>query len=159
MSPDQILFRLRRFLLALSALLFGGTVIELWLAEHMESLVQLIPFGLCGLGIVAVIAVLLRPQRQTLLGLRGCMGLAVLGSLYGMYEHISSNIAFQLEIQPNAKFRDIFSEALGGASPLLAPGILVLAAILAIAATYYHPALERSSEKRRGRILLKENLN
>jgi hypothetical protein len=143
----------------LSGLLFGGTVIELLLVNHMESLVQLIPFGLCGLGIVAVIAVLLRPQRQSLLGLRACMSVVALGSLYGVYEHISNNIAFELEIQPNAPFRNIFIEALGGANPLLAPGILVLAAILAIAATYYHPALERSSEKRRGRILLKENLN
>jgi hypothetical protein len=30
---------------------------------------------------------------------------------------------------------------LGGENPLLAPGILAVAAMLALAATYYHPAL------------------
>jgi hypothetical protein len=35
-------------------------------------------------------------------------------------------------------------EALTGAAPLLAPGVLALAGVLAIAATYYHPALGRT---------------
>ena len=160
MSPDLILHRLRRFLLTLSGLLFGGTVIELVLTNHMEGLVQLIPFGLCGLGLLAVVFVLLRPHRQSLLAMRGCMGVVALGSLYGVYEHITNNIAFQLEIHPNATVRDVFMDALGGASPLLAPGILTLAAILAVAATYYHPTLEHSAEEPQGRrILLKEKLN
>jgi len=32
-------------------------------------------------------------------------------------------------------------KAVSGGNPLLAPGILALAAIIALAATYYHPAL------------------
>jgi hypothetical protein len=76
-------------------------------------------------------------------GVRRTHGLLVAGSLFGVYEHIEHNLAFELEIRPGAGLGDVWFEALKGASPLLAPGILVLAAILAIAATYYHPALER----------------
>lgn len=57
-------------------------------------------------------------------------------------EHIEHNLAFELEIRPNATTGDVFFEALSGANPLLAPGILGLAAIVALAATYYHPQLD-----------------
>lgn len=147
MSPAIILERLRRFLLLLSALLCVGTVIELLLTNHWEDIIQLIPFALCGLGLIAIMVVLLYPQRLTLLGLRGCMALIALGSLFGIYEHLEHNLAFELEIRPNAVVGDIFMDALAGANPLLAPGILALAAILAVAATYYHPALEYRQEK------------
>ena len=60
-----------------------------------------------------------------------------------MYEHIEHNLAFELEIRPNASASDVWLDALKGASPLLAPGVLGLAASLALAATYQHPALAR----------------
>jgi hypothetical protein len=37
-------------------------------------------------------------------------------------------------------------DALMGANPLLAPGILALAGVLAIAATYHHPALRKTDQ-------------
>jgi hypothetical protein len=90
-----------------------------------------------------VVAVLVRPMRPTLWGLRAVMSLVGLGSLFGMYEHFEHNLEFALEIRLNAVFGDVWFEALRGASPLFAPGILVLAALLAIAATYQHPLLRK----------------
>jgi hypothetical protein len=145
-SPADTLARLRRFLLGLSLVLFGGTVVELLLVNHWEDRVQLIPFVLCGLGSIAALLVLFHPRRTTLLGLRVCMGLVVCGSLFGVYEHLANNIAFQQEIQPNAPLTDVLVSAVAGGNPLLAPGTLAVAAVLALAATYYHPALENLSE-------------
>ncbi len=51
------------------------------------------------------------------------------------------NLSFEQEVRPNAEMGDMVMNALKGASPLLAPGALVFAGLLAIAATYYHPAL------------------
>jgi hypothetical protein len=68
-------------------------------------------------------------------------GRDVLGSLVGLYEHIANNIGFQLEVSPGSTIAQLISAALGGASPLLAPGILAVAAVLALAATYAYPAL------------------
>ena len=147
MNDPVVLWRLRRFLLATAALLFVGAVIELWLVDHNETVVQLIPFALCGLGFIAVVAVLFRPRRTTMLALRACLCLVLLGSLFGVYEHVVGNIAFQKEIHPNATTREVFMGAIGGANPLLAPGVLALAAALAMAATYYHPALEKNLQK------------
>jgi hypothetical protein len=141
MSSTAVEERLRRFLLIIVAFVYLGTLIELVLEEHFKELNQLIPFVLCGLGILAVLAVLFRPQRNTILVMRGIMVVAALGSLLGIYLHLTGNFAFELEMRPNAVPGDVVTQALTGASPLLAPGILALGAVLAIAATYYHPAL------------------
>jgi len=147
MSPADTLSRLRRFLLVLSILLLGGTVVELLLVKHWENAVQLIPFFLCALGSVVALLVLFRPRRATLLGLRVCMGLVVCGSLFGIYEHFSNNIAFQREIKSNAPMAEVLLNAVAGGNPLLAPGTLAVAAVLALAATYYHPALENKNQE------------
>jgi fatty acid desaturase len=126
--------------------LFGGTVVELLLVNHKEDAVQLIPFFLCALGTGAVLLLLFRPGRAAVWGLRVCMGLVVCGSLFGIYEHFANNLAFQREIQPDAPLTDALVSAVAGGNPLLAPGTLAVAAVLALAATYYHPALENLSE-------------
>jgi hypothetical protein len=147
MTSADILSRLRRFLLVFSVSLFGGTVVELSLVNHTEDAVQLIPFVLCGLGSVAALVALLRPQRATMLGLRVCMGLVVCGSLFGIYEHLESNVEFQREINPRQPTGSMMLSALGGANPLLAPGMLAVAGVLALAVTYHHPALGDDDEE------------
>lgn len=141
MNDSTILRRLRLFLLALAGLVFLVTPVELWLTEHFDTPVQLIPFVLCALGLIAVVLVLLAPRRGTIIGLRGAAVVIILGSLLGIYEHLANNMAFELDIRPNAVAADVLLDALKGASPMLAPGILAFGALLALAATYYHPAL------------------
>jgi hypothetical protein len=135
--------RLRTFLLGLSAWMCLGTIVELFLAKHYDDALQLVPFVLCGVGLIAVVVALWRPMRGPLLALRGVMGLLIVGSLVGMYEHLVNNFAFELKMRPSAVWGDVWLEALRGAAPLLAPGILALAGTIAIAATYAHPALSR----------------
>jgi hypothetical protein len=142
MNADTILSRMRRFLLALSGFVFVGALVELSFSNHTRELVQWIPFVLCGLGLITIALAWRRPQRKTLLALRLSMVVVALGSLVGLYEHIQNNIGFQLEVQPGSSIVQLVSAALGGSSPLLAPGILAVAAMLAMAATYYHPALQ-----------------
>ena len=146
MTSADTLSRLRRFLLVFSVLLLGGTVIELSLVNHTEDAVQWLPFVLCGLGAVAALAALLRPRRATMLSLRICMGLVMCGALFGIYEHLANNIAFQREINPRQPTGGLMLSALGGANPLLAPGVLAVAGVLALAVTYHHPALGTGDE-------------
>jgi hypothetical protein len=65
------------------------------------------------------------------------------GGLLEIGLHLWNNFGFEREIRPNAAMGDAFINTLEGANPLLAPGILVVAALIAVAATYYHPALVR----------------
>src|SRR5262245_26395084 len=109
--------RLRTFLLGLSAWLCLGTIVELFLAKHYDDAVQLVPFVLCGVGLIAAVVALWRPMRGTLLALRGVMGLLAAGSLVGMYEHLANNFAFELEMRPSAIWSDVWLEALRGAAP------------------------------------------
>lgn len=141
MSNELILQRLRKFLFTLTALLCLGTLVELSLINHLESAIQVLPFVLAGLALVATVWVLRRPGRLSLGVLQIVMVVTLLGTAFGVFEHIKHNVAFELEIRPNANVNEVFLEALGGANPLLAPAVLGIAALIALAATYYHPEL------------------
>lgn len=143
MSADLILARLRRFLLGLAAFICIGTMVELTLTEHWDGPVQLLPFLLAALSLVAIGVVFVRPKRGWLRLLRGIAAVTLVGSLFGIFEHLEHNIEFALEIRPTAVIGDVFLEALAGGNPLLAPGILAFMAVLALAATYYHPTLQK----------------
>ncbi len=146
MNDTMILARLRHFLFVLAALLCVGTFVELWSAEHYQEPIQLLPFILAGLGLATILVVLWRPRRVTMRAMQVVMVLNALGSAFGIYEHIENNLGFELEIRPNAAAVDVFIEALHGASPLLAPGILALAACLSLAASYCHPAFTKPGD-------------
>src|SRR5687768_2676135 len=102
MNVADVLRRLRQFLLVLSVLLFGGSLIELWLVGHTDGWIQWIPFVLSTAGAVASGFVLLKQHAVTVRLLRACMGLVLLGTLFGVYEHITGNIAFAREVDPTA---------------------------------------------------------
>lgn len=147
MSDRIILDRLRKFFLLFVGFMCMGTVVELLLAGHSKEPMQLVPFVLCGLGLITVLGALYAPQRKTILALRVVMALLIAGSLLGVYEHLAANFAFAQEVRPTADMGRLLFATLTGGSPLLAPGTLALAAITALAATYYHPAMQQEKEK------------
>jgi hypothetical protein len=145
MTAEALVSRMRRFMLLLTALIFLATLTELWLVEHANEPLQFVPIILCGLGLVVVAVGLLWPQKSTLLALRVVMIFVALGGLVGIGVHLSNNLSFEQEIRPNAAAIDSLIRAFKGAAPLLAPGVLVFAALLAFVATYSHPALGRQT--------------
>ena len=138
-SPVEASFR--RFLVATAAVTYVAAAVELWLVEHFADLMQLVPFGLIGVGLGALVWWMAVPSRTSLLVLRAASALVALGAVVGVGLHVRGNVEFALEIHPDALFRDLAWEGASGASPLLAPGMLALAALLAAAATYRHSAL------------------
>ena len=145
-SGETVESRLRRFLL-LTALVLLATLAELVLEEHTEEALQMLPFALCGAGLLAVAAAFLSPQRATLLGLRVVMLVVGIGGLVGIGVHLYNNFEFEQEIRPNASALEAFMDAIKGAAPLLAPGTLIFAALLAAAATYDHPELRERGQR------------
>jgi hypothetical protein len=123
----------------------AGTVGEMIFIEHVKEPMHWIPFGLCGLGLTGVAAALLWPQRAVLLGLRAGMSVMVIGSVFGGYEHFIGNLASN-KINPKSTGFDTFQATLDGPSPLLGPGALALSAVLAVAATYRHPAIAETAQ-------------
>jgi hypothetical protein len=138
MTAAEVLRRLRLFLLTLSSLLFAGTLLELWLVNHTEDAIQWLAFVLGGVGLLSTLMVLAWHGRVTVLVQRACMLLVIIGSCFGIYQHVSNNIAFEREIQPNATLSQLVWKGVAGANPLLAPGTLAIAGLLSLAGTYKH---------------------
>lgn len=147
MKAEIINQRLRFILLLLSTLALLVTLADLWLQNHNQSWVQFIPWALGGAGLTASIANLIWPGKNTVLALRGVMTLLVLGGLTGMVIHLKGNLEFQQEIHPTAALESFWLNAIKGAAPILAPGALIFAALVAILATYQHPALVGQDEE------------
>jgi len=135
-TAAEVLRRLRRFLLVLALFLFAGALVELWLVAHTKEFVQWIAFVLAGAGVLASLLVLFSLNPATVRVLRVCMIVVALGSLFGIYQHISGNVAFAREIHPDSSTSQLFWRGLQGGNPLLAPGVLAVAALLALSATY-----------------------
>ena len=142
MKAAEVLKRLRRFLLVLSLLLFAGTMFELWLVQHYQDAIQWSAFGIGALGILGVLLAVFRRTNPMLRILRVFMLIVIAGSVFGIYQHISNNVSFALEIQPNLSSGELFMKGLRGANPLLAPATFAVAALLTLAATYKEPAVQ-----------------
>lgn len=147
MSTQEVLRRLRVFLLALSSLLFAGTLLELSLVNHTEDAIQWSAFVLAGIGLLVTLSVLARRRPVTVSLLRWCMFLVLAGSLFGIYQHVSNNIAFEREIQPNSTWSQLMWKGLSGANPLLAPGTLAVGGLLSLAGTYKYWTNESDRSK------------
>jgi phosphoglycerol transferase MdoB-like AlkP superfamily enzyme len=142
MNSEVVLARLRQFLLIISAGVFIMTVTELFFLSHWSETIQFLPFLLSGLGLITLALAYFRPGRRTMALLRWFMIIIAACSLIGVYEHMANNLGFRIEIQPNATTWELILATLEGANPVLAPGILMLGAVIGVAATYQHPALE-----------------
>jgi hypothetical protein len=128
--------RLGAFLRWLTAGLLVGTIAELILLGHYESPAQIVPFALCTLGLVALWVVGRWRGRLALLFHRSTMAALAAGCVYGAYEHALGNLGFVLETQPNVGAARLVVEVLTGRDPLLAPGVLLVIAALALASAY-----------------------
>ena len=137
--------RIRRLILLLAALVLLAVLAELWLVDHTGDWLQLVPFALSALGLVAVAAAALRPGKPTLVALRVIMALVAVGGVVGIGTHLLENLAFEQEIRPNSTLWAALTAGFKGAAPMLAPGILIFAALLAFVATYRHPALDEGA--------------
>lgn len=144
MQHNLVEQQLRRFLLAICVFILFGTILELVLIEHTGDLVQWVPFGLSGLGILSLLWFWVKPSVRAIYTVRAVMGALALGSLFGVYEHFFANYEFSKEIHPAYTLFENVVAALKGVSPMLAPGVLFLVALLAIAMTYKHPLLDNN---------------
>ena len=141
MNAEQVLAKLRKFLLIIAAGVFVMTVTELFFLSHWNETIQFLPFALSGLGLFTLASAYFRPSRNVLTTLRWSMLVIAACSFIGFYEHMVNNYTFWLEIKPNATAWDLIKATLEGANPVLAPGILMLGAVIALMAIYKHPLL------------------
>ena len=134
---------LRRFLLATAAATYLAAAVELVLVEHYEEWQQIWPFVMTALGVAAAGWAWASPGAASLRAARWAGALASVTALVGVYFHLEGNLGFVREVRPETTGVAAVWDALSGGNPLLAPGMVALAGLLAAAATYRHPALDR----------------
>ena len=147
MKIEEVLKRLRVFLMGFSIFIFAGATVELLALKHFREDLQWLPLFLCPLGIVLVAMFLAKPGKDLLNVLRiGMWGIAA-GGLVGTFLHVSGNLERILEAGKSVNLPGLFYVIAGGRNPLLAPGTLIIAAALTLAAIYHHPIGEAAAKK------------
>ncbi len=71
------------------------------------------------------------------------MGLFMVASIAGMVLHYLGSVEFELEMYPDLGGIDLFWQAITGATPALAPGMMLLLGLIGWLFTFQHPRLSR----------------
>ena len=138
-SEPQALAHIRGFLLATLAVGMVGTGTELLLLGHFDSMLQMIPLVLLALGMAATAWHAMAPGPATVRALRSAMGLFIVAGIVGVGLHFRGNVEFELELSPTMGGLELLRKTITGATPVLAPGSMVLLGLIGLAHAYRHP--------------------
>ncbi|TDQ33363.1 hypothetical protein [Zeaxanthinibacter enoshimensis] len=123
-------FATRQVIVAALLFMMVGTGLELVLIDHYEDLLQLIPLVCIALAMVLVLVLLFYRTRFTIGFFKLVLGVSALSGLYGTFLHLQANYEFEQEMQPTADDWHLLVESLSGALPALAPGSMIVLALL-----------------------------
>ncbi len=147
-TPDDLphesttLATVRRVLLGILLLGTVGTLSELFLMEHTDGYWQLLPVVLLGGGVLALAAhALNRDHVPSIRVFQALMVAFAISGAAGMILHYLGNAEFEREMQPETGGLLLVREALMGATPALAPGVMIQLGLIGLAATFRHPTL------------------
>ena len=125
----------RKLLLAILLISCVSTLVELILLEHTEEITQLIPVALLVLMSVGTFAMLFSSAHWLVNTFRAVMLLSLASALAGLILHYQANVEFVLERSPQLKGWELFSKAMMGGMPALAPGAMAQFALMGLLAT------------------------
>ena len=107
-----------------------GTLLELYLLNHYEDTLQLIPVFCIAIALINSIFIYFRRSKVTFNIFKVVLFLTSLSGLYGVFLHLQANYEFEQEIKPTANFWELFLESVSGAFPALAPLSMVVLALI-----------------------------
>ena len=133
MTAQTALEKLGGFLTWLAVVVVAGTVAELVMAKHWEEPVQIMPFVVCAAALAAIAAVRARPSGLTVRAFWVTMTIVAATSALGAWQHVLANRGFMLDRDPDLSGVSLLVAMLTGRAPVGAPGVMALAAVLALA--------------------------
>ena len=142
-SSDAIVAVARRVILLIVVLAMAGTFVELLLTEHFADVWQLIPVILLALGLVVVAWHARVPTPSSARILRALMTLFVVSGFLGAFLHYRGNAEFEREQNPRAGRWALFRDAIMGATPALAPGVMIQIGLLGLLYAFVSEHRER----------------
>ena len=133
---------LRRVLLVLFLVGAVGAGADLFLLEHFEDKLQLVPLGLLGLAVVVLVWHVIHRGPASIRVLQIVMILFIIAGLVGLVLHYQGSAEFQLEVNPDLSGMELFSKAIRAkAPPALGPGAMINLGLLGLSYAYRHPIL------------------
>ena len=123
--------RWRSRIMVLLACGYLGTGAELWLLDHMEGFWQKVPLGLVMIGLLGLAVQSL--GRCAYRFFQAAMVLSIVGGAVGMFLHFDGNLEFERELNPSVQGAAMVWNTLKGATPALAPGMMILLGMLGLA--------------------------
>ena len=139
-APAPVEGRLRTALWAVSAAVYVGAAVELGISEHVEGWRQWIALVAVAAGLGVGAWGWRRPSGRALGWVRGVSWSVAAVSALGVGFHLWGNYQFSREVAPLDTAWARAWDTLAGGNPAFAPGMLAVAAVLALAATWGHPA-------------------
>ena len=107
-----------------------GTLLELYLLEHYEDSLQLIPIIGIGLSLGLILLLSIRYSKMSAKVFKVVLIANALSGFYGVFLHLKANYEFEQEMKPTSESWDLFLESLSGAFPALAPLSLVVLSLI-----------------------------
>ena len=136
----EALVSIRRWLLWTLAAGVAGTGLELLLLGHFESASQVIPLVLLACGTGCVVWYAAAPRRASVRVMQAMMALFIASGVLGVALHYKGNVEFELEMYPTMRGFELIGKTLTGATPIFAPGSMILLGLVGLACTCRHPA-------------------
>lgn len=140
--------------LLLGALAIGviGTSSELILLRHIDEPAQWIPLVSLGVAIPILIWHFTSPGRASVRVLQALMLAFLVFGVVGVGLHYNGNVEFERELHPSEHGWEFLRKTVAGATPVLAPGSLVLLGLVGLAHAYRHPSLEGGQRRQETRV-------
>jgi hypothetical protein len=138
-EPATLAF-IRRLLFGSLAVGILGTAGELILLGHFDSAAQWIPLVALAAAFPLLISHALRPGALTVTLLKWLMYGFIVSGVVGVGLHYDGNVEFERELHPRDTGVLFLRHTLAGATPVLAPGSMVLLGLVGLAHAYRHPS-------------------
>ena len=127
--------KIKKWLFVILAFNIIGIGTELILLEHTEDFWQWIPLVLLAISSITISWDFFFNSRWSTLIIKANMFLLIGSGAVGIWMHYSGNVEFELEMYPSLKGPGLFLESLKGATPALAPGIMMAIGMLGLVYT------------------------
>ena len=127
--------KIKKWLFVVLAFNIVGIGAELILLEHTEDFWQWIPVVLIGISSITISWDFIFNSRWSTFTIQATMFLLIGSGALGIWMHYSGNVEFELEMYPSLKGPGLFWESMKGATPVLAPGIMMAIGMLGLVYT------------------------
>ena len=116
-----------------------GTTGELILLRHIDKPAQWIPLAFLGAALPILVWHAAAPSAVSVRVLQGLMLAFIFLGVLGVGLHYDGNVEFERELHPDERGWEFVRKTVAGATPVLAPGSMVLLGLVGLAHAYHHP--------------------